>query len=375
MRVDFTENSTALTLGVEQECQVLDNATLLLTPRAAEILRASNSPKLTYEMFQSTVEVVTGVCADVHEVRDDFNASINQLKSTTHQLGLCLASTGTHPQADYRDRLITESPRYHELMDRNQWLIRRMAVYGMHVHLGMKNGDDCIQFNNFFLHFMPHLIALSASSPFWQKMDTGLICCRPTMYEALPTAGIPYMVKNWSHFEKLLSFLQRSDAIRSLRDLWWDLRPSPKLGTLEIRICDGLATTKELFGVVSFVHALAHWFNDHRQEWSETRAPLKQWIFRENKWRAIRYGLDASVIVTRTGKTRVLRTDIAQWLDTLSPYIEKLAYQPFIQVINEILTNGNSAQRQRNVFSATHDLSAVAAHNAKEFTVGEPLWN
>ena len=181
MHIPFQENDHALTLGVELELQVLDQKTLLLTPHAKEIISAVDNSKLTHEMFQSTLEVVSGVCRHAQDVDRDLSKSLGEIKKTASALGLTLASTGTHPLADYRDRLITDKERYHQLIDRNQWLIRRMAVYGMHIHLGMKSGDDCILFANFFLHFAPHLIALSSSSPFWQKMDTGLMASRPTM--------------------------------------------------------------------------------------------------------------------------------------------------------------------------------------------------
>lgn len=357
------------------EFQVLDKSTLQLTPRASEILNAIDSQRLTHEFFQSTLEVVTGVCKDVHEADKDLRESIRKVNDTASRLGLCFASTGTHPQADYRERLITDSPRYGELIDRNQWLIRRMAVYGMHVHIGMRSGDECIRYNNFFLHFVPHLIALSASSPYWQKMDTGLASCRPTMYEALPTAGMPYIVKNWKEFEKLVQFLTRADAIRSLKDLWWDLRPSPGWGTLELRICDVPASQREMLGLVAFIHCLAHWFHDHHEEWGKAHAPIRRWIFRENKWRAIRYGLDASVIVSRTGKTRALRKDMAMWIKELAPYAERLGYQAFMSVIPDLLKYGNSAQRQRKKFAERGDLLDVVRHNVKEFAQGEPLWN
>jgi carboxylate-amine ligase, YbdK family len=194
MKLDFL-STHFLTLGVELEFQVLDKNTLQLAPRAHEIIDRVNDKKITHEFFQSTLEVITGICKNVQEVSDDFIQSLDKVHKAANELGLELASTGTHPQADYRDRLITDSPRYGELIDRNQWLIRRMAVYGMHIHFGMRTGDECIRYNNFFLHFVPHLIALSASSPFWQKMDTGLVSCRPTTYESLPTAGMPYIVK------------------------------------------------------------------------------------------------------------------------------------------------------------------------------------
>jgi len=374
MNLVFKENDRALTLGAELEFQVLDKKTLQLTPRASEIIHAVNDRKIIREFFQSTVEVITGVCESAQEVNRDFLDSLSKVRVVFNDLGLSLASTGTHPEADYHERLVTESPRYKELVDRNQWMVLRRAVYGMHIHLGMKTGDDCIAYNNFFLHFVPHLIALSASSPFWQKYDTGLAACRLTMYEAMPTAGIPYIVGNWGEFQKLIKFLKRSDAIRSMKDLWWDIRPSPSIGTLELRMFDAPATHREAMGIIAWVHALASWFKDHHEEWSKANPALKHWIYRENKWRAIRYGLDSAIIVTRTGRTLPLRDDLENWMDKLQPYIQSLKYEKFIEIIPQIIHNGNSSQRQRKIFTETNDLHEVVRFNVKEFEHGEPTW-
>ncbi len=375
MKFTFKENTKSLTLGAELEFQVLDKSTLQLTPRAREIIDALNNSKIIREFFQSTVEVITGVCENADEVDQDFAASVRNIKDTAHSLGLILASTGTHPQADYRERLVTDSQRYKELVDRNQWMVLRRAVYGMHIHLGMKTGDECIAYNNFFLHFVPHLIALSASSPFWQKYDTGLAACRLTMYEAMPTAGIPYIVNTWESFQNLIKFLMRSDSIRSMKDLWWDIRPSPTIGTLELRMFDAPATHREAMGIIAWVHALAYWFKDHHEEWSKANPALKHWIYRENKWRAIRHGLHASIIVTRNGRTQDLREDLGNWMVKLEPYIRLLNYEKYIDIIPHIILKGNSSERQRNVFMATHDLHEVVRFNVKEFEQGAPIWN
>jgi glutamate---cysteine ligase / carboxylate-amine ligase len=371
----FLSSDHELSLGVELELQVLDAENLLLTPRASEIIERLGDDHVKKEFFQSTLEVVTGICKDVQRVEHDLENKIQKVRMDSDYLGLTLASTGTHPLADYRDRLITPSPRYHELIDRNQWVIRRMAVYGMHIHLGMKSGEDCIRYNYFFMHFLPHILALSGSSPFWQGMYTGLSSCRPTTYEALPTAGMPYLVKDWKEFQNLYSFLVRSKAIDGIRDLWWDIRPSPKLGTLELRFCDEPASLKEALGIVAFVHALAHWFRDHEEEWTKLNTPLKRWIFRENKWRALRYGLNAEIVVSRHGKTRLLKREFADWLKRLDPYIKRLKYSAYIDVVKKTLERGNSSDRQFSVYRETNDLLEVVKHNVKEFETGYPHWN
>jgi glutamate---cysteine ligase / carboxylate-amine ligase len=369
------KSSKALSIGVELELQVLDKGNLLLTPRAAALIERSGSAEFKHEFFQSTLEIITGICKNVQEVEQHFLTSLQLARTSAEQLGLALASTGTHPLADYRERLITESPRYNELIDRNQWLIRRMAVYGMHIHLGMASGDSCVRFNYFFMNVLPHILALSGSSPFWQGMYTGLSSCRPTTYEALPTAGMPYTVKDWTQFQNLYTFLIRSKAIRSMKDLWWDLRPSPENGTLELRFCDEPATLYEAMGIVAFVHALGYWFQDHEHEWSQTGTPLKKWIFRENKWRAIRYGLDAEIVVKGNGVTLPLRDDIEHWLEKVEPYIKRLRYEKYIQAVREILKHGNSSQRQHTIYETTGNLMEVVKNNVAEFNNGKPAWS
>lgn len=375
MKLTFKENTQSLTLGAELEFQILDNSSLQLTPRAAEIIKVANTKKIIREFFQSTVEVVTGVCENASSMDRDFTDSIRKIREVAHLLEIQLASTGTHPMADYRERIVTDSARYKELVARNQWLVLRRAVYGMHIHLGMKTGDECITYNNFFLHFVPHLIALSASSPFWQKYNTGLSACRLTMYEAMPTAGIPYLVKSWSEFQKLIKFLRRSDSIRSMKDLWWDLRPSPALGTLELRMFDAPASYHEAMGIIALVHALALWFRDHREEWIKTTPSLKHWIYRENKWRAIRYGLEASIIISRTGQTELLKEDLERWIIKLQPYIQSMKYEKYVDIIPKIIGKGNSSERQRKVFEQSGDLMTVIRHNIMEFEQGNPIWN
>jgi glutamate---cysteine ligase / carboxylate-amine ligase len=373
--LEFVPSEQELSIGVELELQVLDASTLLLTPRANDIIEYRKDKRLEHEFFQSTLEVTTSIAGDVHGIEKDLRSSIKGVSLAAAELNLKLGSTGTHPLADYRERLITPSPRYDQLIDRNQWIIRRMAVYGMHIHLGMVSGDACVRYNYFFMHFLPHILALSGSSPFWQGKYTGLSSCRPTTYEALPTAGMPYLVKDWKGFQNLYRFLVKAKSITSMKDVWWDLRPSPEYGTLELRFCDEPATLYEAMGIITFVHLLCHWFRDHEEEWATSHAPLKQWIFRENKWRAIRYGLGADIIVSSHGKTKSLKKDILQWVKTLEPYAKELNYSEYFSRIIELVTRGNSAFRQHTVFQNTNDVEAVVRHNVNEFEKDVPNWN
>lgn len=357
------------------EVQLLDSTTLKLSPKAPELLKRLQHPRLAKEMFRSTLELVTDVCSNVQEVHQDLSEVLELVRSVSQEMGIVLASTGTHPIADYNNRILSPSDRYATLLDRNQWLIRRMAVYGLHVHIGMRNGDECIRFTNFFLHFIPHLIALSASSPFWKGRNTGLAAARPTTYESHPTSGIPIPVADWNAFSALYEQLISTGSIQSMKDIWWDLRPSPGYGTLEIRICDAPATLFELECVVAWIHLLAAWFEDHQVKKAQVySAPPTNWILRENKWRAIRYGLDATIILTDNLQQNTIRTDILEWIERLFPYIVEYQYEKYVEGILQLLRYGSSSERQRRCWENTNDLEQVVRWNIREFAKEAPVF-
>ena len=373
--IEFRSNG-ALTLGIEVELQLIDPISLNLASRAEELLKAAApiTEKIKQEFYLSMVEINTGKCVNVHEVEVDLSKSFKTITDISNSLNLNLATTGSHPFSRYSDCVITPSIRYNELIDRNQWLSRRMTVYGLHVHIGMKSGDDAIRFNNFFLNFIPHLLALSSSSPFWQGEDTGLASCRPTTYESLPTAGHPYRVNNWNEFENLYKTLKACHSINSMKDLWWDIRPSPIYGTLEIRICDGLATLDETLAMVAFIHLLANWFNDNGG-WLEQVPISPMWVTRENKWRVIRYGLKAELVTGASGRVKPVVEDILEWFDKVAPYEKKLGYKKHMDMLREVIARGTSSSRQLKVFEKTNSLQEVVKFNIEEFLLGTPRWN
>jgi carboxylate-amine ligase len=363
-----------LTLGAEIELQLIDPKSLNLTPRFEEFFATSNSYRqLKPEFYLSSAEINTDKCNNVQEIEQDLIKSYQAITKAGKLSNIDLATTGCHPFSRYSDCVITPSDRYNELIDRNQWLTRRMTVYGLHVHIGMKNGDEYVRFSNFFLHFLPHLLALSASSPFWQGDDTGLAACRPTTYESLPTAGQPYQTKNWHEFEELYRVLKKCRAIDSLKDLWWDIRPSPGYGTMEIRVCDGVATLSEALAIIAFIHLLANWFNDNGSWLEEIPAP-HPWIARENKWRAIRHGLEAEIVINPTGETRPIGQDILEWLERFAAYEKQFGYQDYMKTLRNIITYGNSSSRQLKVFNRNHLLSEVVKFNIAEFNHLRPIW-
>ena len=372
----FTPSRIAHTVGVELELQVLDGRTLRLTPRAPEILALVQDARLAKEMFRSTIELVTGICATARAAVDDLAATLHHVRMASDASGLRFAGTGTHPLADYNDRLVMDSERYHELLDRNQWLIRRMAVYGLHVHIGLPSGDACIRYMNAFLHLVPHLIALSASSPFWRGVDTGLCASRPTVYEAHPTSGLPVLVRDWAEFNVVYEDMLRTGSIQSMKDIWWDLRPSPGYGTLEIRVCDGPATMLETGAITAYIQANAAYLREVEgvQEGPSPDIPVR-WILRENKWRALRYGLGATVIEPRDRTVRPLRDAILARLTLLEPYFNAAGEEHYLACLRNICTRGNSSDRQRAEYARNGQVEDVVRFNVREFEAGEPQWS
>lgn len=365
-----------LTLGVELEIQLLDKETWDLTPKALEILAEvpPHYKAIKPEIFQSMIEINSGICDNIHEIETDLKSSIALLTDICAKHNVALASTASHPFAQLSDRKVYPHDRYYTLIDRNQWIARRLAIFGLHVHIGMKDGDTCIKFNNFFLYLLPHLLALSTSSPFWQGNDTGLHSYRSTVFESAPHAGHPCIVKSWKEFQTIYEVLLKTHSIASHKDLWWDIRPSPDYGTLELRISDGLASLDELLGILALVHGLALWFNEHIQSSPFQEAP-PLWAIRENKWRAARYSLDGDIIVSREGMTRSIKDDLKSWLEEIKPYTQKFDYQAYLKILNQIMELGTSSVRQRKVYQKTESLIEVAKFNALEMANLSPLWN
>jgi glutamate---cysteine ligase / carboxylate-amine ligase len=367
--------SQPLTLGVEVEVQLLNKKTLDLTPVSPIVLSAlENNEKVKAEIFQSMLEINTGICKNAHEIKADLGHSIELVKNVCSQKDIRLASTGTHPFAGYSDRILYPADRYKDLVDRNQWIARRLVIFGVHIHIGMRNGEHAIQMNNALLHYLPFLLALSASSPFWHGENTELASSRITFFEAMPTGGHPCRVNSWEEFQALYGKLEKSRAIRSPKDIWWDIRPSPGYGTIEIRICDGFATLAETVAISALVHALCIYI-DKQLSAGKQFAPPPDWILRENKWRASRWGIDSELIIDDEGNTAHFHHLVLDLLKELEPIIEVEKYIDEYDFIKKILEKGPSYKRQRAVAALQgNDLRMVTDFLTREFDLGKPLW-
>ncbi|WP_305092596.1 glutamate--cysteine ligase [Prescottella sp. R16] len=364
MGVPFT-GSPRPTLGVEWEIALVDRTTRDLSNTAAAVFDAvdavAEKPRVTKELLRNTVEFVTGICDTVGEAVDDLAETTALVRRAANPLGVDLMCAGTHPFAQWSTQLLTRTPHYDELIERTQWWGRQMLIWGVHVHVGVSAKEKVFPIINALLLKYPHLLALSASSPMWTGVDTGYASNRALMFQQLPTAGLPFQFEGWSQFEGFVHDQFTTGVIENLGGLHWDIRPAPRWGTIEVRVCDGISTRTELSALVALVHCLIVDL-DRRLEAGETLPSMPPWHVQENKWRAARYGLDAEVILGADNRERLVTDDLDDLLEQLAPTAVRLGCADELARVADIPRRGASYQRQRKVAAATGgDVRAVVA--------------
>ncbi len=360
------------TIGVEVELQIVDPATRQLVPMGPDLVAGMDgSDRVKSELLQSTVELNTGVCKTVKEIQGDLEQTKAQVQAACERMGCALISAGAHPFSTWPDQLITDDERYQKLINRVQWPAQRLMIFGLHVHVGMDSGEKAVAVGNRLTDFIPQFLALSASSPFWQGNDTGLASVRSKVFETLPTAGLPEHFANWGEFQTFMNTLMNAGAIESIREVWWDIRPHPGFGTVELRMCDGLPTMDELLALVALMHCTTV-FVGEQYENGELPPPTRHWILRENKWRAARWGLDARIIQDEAGNLEDNHALIQKLLNDLAPVSQRLGCAEELAGVHHILQRGPSYLRQRMVFEKTGKLEPVVDALVEEWKTGRP---
>lgn len=372
MAIEFNASRGA-TLGVEWELQLVDAETMRLRQDAREVLAAlpgitdaRDNPKIRHELMESTVEIVTGICDTVPEARADLAATIGELRAVTDPRGTALACTGTHPISDWRDAVMAPVQRYAELVEQMQWLARRIQTFGVHVHVGVRSAEKAVPMVNALAAYLPHFLALTASSPYWSGHDTGLASSRAIVFGSLPTAGPPHLLADWGAFEDYMDTLLRAGTIRSIKEVWWDIRPHPDFGTIEIRMFDGIPTLREVGMVAALCQSLVELF-DHQLDRGYTLPSPDAWVVRDNKWRATRYGLDAIVITDDQGATAPLRDELYELVHELEPIADRLGCAEDLKVVSEVLDHGAPYERQRAILAAGGSIEDVVGAGITEF--------
>ncbi|WP_106350882.1 glutamate--cysteine ligase [Antricoccus suffuscus] len=364
MQIPFNPSERS-SLGIEWELQLVDVKTRELTSGAVDILDEISPagddelPKAKLELMQSTVEVITGICQTVSEAQQDLAQTVRVVAAAAEKRGLALMCAGTHPFTDWNSQLISPKERYSQLVEDMQWLARRLQIFGVHVHVGVRSSDKVMPIVNALQQYIPHFLALSASSPYWTGDDTGLASARSKVFESLPTAGLPYQLADWDEFEVYMETLISAGAIDTISEVWWDIRPHPDFGTVELRICDGIPTLDEIGAVAAIAQCLVEQFDRELDRGYTLPAP-KTWIVRENKWRAARFGLDADIVVDDKGTVRPVREAISDLVEELMPTAKRLDCVEQLEFVLQILEVGASYQRQRDVAKENDgDLTAV----------------
>ncbi len=343
--------SRAYTLGVELEFQLIDCHTLDLVPRVNSILGdlvPKGSDRIVPEFLQSIIELQTGVCDSVNDVADDLSQLIHTVEDVALGENCYLYSTSLHPFADPAAQLLSKGERYQRIMDELQRVGGQFIAQGMHVHVGMPDGDTAIKVCDTMQPYLPVLLALSSSSPFFCGQDTGFQSYRTKLFEALPLAGIAGYLGTWQGYAEEVAFLHAHQAIKGLKDLWWDIRPSPGLGTVEIRICDLPCRFYSILGLTAVVQALVAYLAER----DASSYPVSLQLLKYNKWQAARHGLAGRFVDSYglLGGTDLTLGQAAEKLfQLLRPVTERLQTKPYVQELSEILAQGTGADQQRRL--------------------------
>jgi carboxylate-amine ligase len=366
-------------VGLEWEIALVDRDSRDLRQVAETVLAAVRGPDggehpgIRQELLLNTVELVSAPHPTVRAAGDDLVRYRDQVAGIVDPLRVDLMCAGTHPFAQWAGQRVTDKERYAKLIDRTQWWGRQMLIYGVHMHVGVENRDKVLPIVRALLAYVPHLEALSASSPYWGGQATGYASNRALMFQQLPTAGLPCQFDHWSELEHYVADMAHTGVIDDFTEIRWDIRPSPRFGTVEVRVCDGLPSLAEVLALGAFVQCLVEDLST-RLDAGEHLPTLPTWFAQENKWRAARYGMEAIIILNDAGDELPVADALAADLERLAGVAERLGCAAELELLPGIVAKGASYQRQRAVAEASRgDLVAVVDSLVAEMNAGRPL--
>ena len=358
---DFAR-SDGPTLGVEWEICLVDPVTRDLVPRAAEVIEEVQARHpdihLEPEFLQNTIELVTPICANTKEAIQALQKDLNAVKEVADEMGLKLWASGGHPFSDFRTNPLSPKHTYEEIVSRTQYWGQHMLLWGIHCHVGISHEDKVWPIINAVMTKYPHLLAISASSPGWDGIDTSYASNRTMLYQQLPTAGMPYQFQSWDEWVGFMRDQQTSGVINHTGSMHFDVRPAAKWGTVEVRISDATSNLRELAAVVALTHCLVVHY-DRMLERGEKLPSLQQWHVAENKWRGARYGMDALVITSRDTDEDWIKTELQLLIDELTPVAADLDCVDELNLVREIIERGAGYERQRAIYQRTGDWKDV----------------
>ena len=357
------------TIGVEEEFQIIDPDTLELRSHVVQLLSSAAArgagDLVKQEMHQSIVETGTKICENVSELRLEMHRTRSELVMAAESTGLQVAAAGTHPFSSWIDQVISPGERYQHIVEEMGQLARSLLIFGMHIHVAMPDKQTTIDMMNMVRYFLPHLLALSTSSPFWMGRNTGLKSFRTTVFRRFPRTGVPEMFDSWSAYENYVNLLIKLNCIDNGKKIWWDVRPHPTYGTLEFRMFDTTTKVEEAVAIAALTQAIIvklHRLYTHNQSWRIYRRALIE----ENKWRAARYGIEGKLVDFGREAEVPMRELMYELLELIDDVVDELGSRSAIEYIHTILNEGTSAERQLRVYQQTGDLKDVVRHLVTE---------
>jgi glutamate---cysteine ligase / carboxylate-amine ligase len=367
MHENFT--STGYTVGIEEELMICDGETFGLVNAIETLLEDSAAGEIKPELMESVLEISTDPCASVAEAGAQLTALRRRVCQTASERALAIGSAGTHPFAMWEDQRIVARPRYRDLIDALRFVARQELIFGMHVHVGLDDPEKAIHVANGMRVHVPVLLALSANSPFWRGDASGLMSTRMPIFRTFPRVGIPPSYKDWADYERRIGFMVESGVMEDPTYLWYDVRPHPKFGTIEIRACDSQTRVEHTVGLAALIQAMVKELAEH----FEAGTPLSDYPYEmldENKWLAARHGLDGE-LVDLPSADRVTTKELARrLLDRLREHAQDLGAEGELDAVEDLLARGTGAHRQRVVFEANRDLREVMAEIVQATTPG-----
>jgi carboxylate-amine ligase len=356
------------TVGVEEEFQIVDPETWELRSHVSELLASSSQSlgeQIKPELHQSIVEVGTKICQNVPELSEEIFRIRRELTSAAERVGLAVAAAGTHPFSHWKDQILSPGVRYDSIVEELQQLARSLLIFGLHVHVAVPDRQVAIDLMNAARYFLPHLLALSTSSPFWMGRDTGLKSYRTTIFRRFPRTGVPDHFGSWGEYESYVNLLIELHSIDDARKIWWDVRPHPTFGTLEFRVCDVPTRPEAAVMLGALTQAIVVKLYRLYERNLGFRL-YRRTLIEENKWRAARWGLDGKLIDFGKRAEVPMRDLALELLEFVDDVLDDLESRAAVEYVHTVLREGTSADRQLAVFKETGDLKAVVRYVVDE---------
>jgi carboxylate-amine ligase len=358
--MDHHFTGPSYTLGIEEELMILDGASLELTNAIETMLEASDEGEIKPELMESVLEIATKPCATTAEAGAQLRKLRNHVSQNAASKGLTIGSAGTHPFAMWEDQRIVARPRYRDLVSALRFVARQEIIFGTHVHVGVDDPDKAIHVANGMRVHLPVLLALSANSPFWRADPTGLASTRTPIFRAFPRVGIPPTYDSWDHYQRSIAFMIESGVIEDYTYLWYDVRPHPNFGTVEVRVMDAQTRVEHTIGLAALIQAMVKELCEHFETGSELSS-YPYVMLDENKWLAARHGLEGELVDLPSTDRVATRELTRRLLDRLREHAQDLGSEDELAGVEDLLARGNGAQRQVVVYEANHDLREVVA--------------